>query len=164
MKKFLPFIVIILICSGLQAQTGLFGLSFGDHLNKADSLMSQSGFVAADVEGSMVKYFSEYNKLVESIVLFVDPETEILAGWFVKYSQHNTEKQDRFVEDQLHLMHGEEVFIDTENQQVIWNLNDTRSVHYEYVPPNNLAVLYYDSALKELFELPPSARTDGSAQ
>lgn len=160
MKTILPLIAILVLCVGIHAQTGLFGLSFGDHLNRADSLMSFHGFVAQEVEGSMVKYFSDYNKLVESVVLFVNPGTEKLAGWFVKYSQNNTREQDQFVEDQLHLMHGEAVFIDLENEQVIWNLTDTRSVHYEYVPPGNLAVLYYDMVFKELFELPPSARAE----
>ena len=147
-------IAMLFFAAGLAAQTGLFGLSFGDSLNKADSLMSYNGFVAEEVEGSMVKYFSKYNHLVDSVVLFVDPVTEIMVGWFVKYKQENSDKQDDYVIQRLHEMHGNEVRYDDETDQFIWVLGNTQTLHAQYVLPNNLCVLYYDSIYSVLFELP----------
>ncbi|MBW6514900.1 MAG: hypothetical protein K0B87_09140 [Candidatus Syntrophosphaera sp.] len=157
MKKTLMFLMMMAAALGLAAQTGLFGISFGDDLNRADSLMSQAGFVAEDVEGTMVKYYSDYNKLVESVVLFVQPDMEWVAGWFVLYYKENTEQQDRYVLDRLHRMHGEEVLIDQEAQFITWFFDDTRTVTYGYASTGNLCVYYHDSHFEEVFDLPPSA-------
>jgi len=139
----------------LAAQMGLFGLSYGDHLATADSLMSYSGFVAEEVEGSMVKYYSDFNPLIDAVVLFVNPETEILVGWFVKYSANNTEEQDHYVVDRLSGMHGEATHFDPETQQLIWIFSPSRSLHVLYVDPKNLTALYRDSDYEELFKVKP---------
>jgi hypothetical protein len=158
MKIVMFILLLALTAVTLPAQTGLFGLSYGDNLNRADSLMSSNGFIARSVEGSMVKYHSDFNELVESIVLFVQPEKEILAGWFVKYSNDNTEQQDHFVLDKLHEMHGVEVLVDQETEKVTWVFDTSRSATVGYSSDGSLCVYYYDAALKELFTLPASSQ------
>jgi hypothetical protein len=157
MKNVMLILLLALTAITLPAQTGLFGLSYGDSLNRADSLMSSNGFVARSVEGSMVKYHSDYNELVESVVLFVQPETEVLAGWFVKYSKDNTEQQDHFVLDKLHEMHGVEVLVDQESEKVTWVFDASRSVTVGYSSDGSLCAYYYDAALKQLFTIPASS-------
>jgi hypothetical protein len=158
MKKIYIAVLFMLAAAALSAQTGLFGISYGDTLNKADSLMSQQGFVAREIEGSMVKYSSDYNKLVDAVALFVDPETEIVAGWFVTYSKENTKEQDSYILDQLHRMHGEAVLADRENERLSWIFSDTRSVTCAYSSSGNLCVYYHDFSRPELFSLAPTAQ------
>lgn len=157
MKKSLIMLIMAIAAVGLAAQTGLFGISFGDDLNTADSLMSQAGFVAADIEGYMVKYYSDYNKLVESVVLFVVPESEWVAGWFVMYYPDNTREQDNYVLERLHKMHGEEVLIDPDAQFITWVFDDSRTASYGYAATGNLCVYYHDAEFEDFFTLPPSA-------
>lgn len=156
MKQPLLIIALTLVLAGLSAQTGLFRISFSDPLNKADSLLVQSGFFAQSVEGNLVKYYSDSNKTVESVVLIVDPVSEIVAGWLVRYSSENSHKQDEALIDRLVTMHGEQVLIDEETRQITWALTASRSVSVAYVKPNNLVVYYRDADLAHLFALPAS--------
>lgn len=118
--------------------------------------MAQSGFFAQAVEGNLVKYYSETNKTVESVVLIVDPVTEIVAGWLVRYSSENSREQDQSLIDRLVLMHGEQMKIDEETRQISWVLTNNRSVSVAYVRPDNLVVYYRDAEQAHLFALPSS--------
>lgn len=158
MKNIIVLSLLLIVAAGLAAQTGLYGVSYGDNLNKADSLMSQNGLVAWDVEGSLVKYSSEHNKLVESVILFVNPDTEIVAGWFVRYNRSNTEEQDKYVIDNLHRMHGEEVIVEKQKGKMSWIFDEARTVTAGYDELGSLCIYYYDSDFAQFFELPPSAR------
>ena len=164
MNKTWLFLPLLLLVNALCAQVGLFDLAYDDPLNTADSLLFKQGFVAAEVEGSMVKYYTDYNPMVDSVVLFVNPETEIVAGWFVKYNRENTPQQDEYLLERLHTMHGREVQIAGAESQLIWGLDKTRSVHAQYTAEGNFCVLYYDSAQDYLFALPPSVRVEQGAQ
>ncbi|HOC94405.1 MAG TPA: hypothetical protein PK802_00835 [Candidatus Cloacimonadota bacterium] len=145
-------ILLLLAVAGLSAQSGLFGLSFGDTLNRADSLLASQRFFAKEVENTLVKYYSSTNKMVESIVLVVHPEQETVAGWLVRYNEYNSKKQDDHVLDKLHEMHGEAVHLDKENARVTWTLTPTRTVTAWYSKPNNLTVFYHDSEKEYLFQ------------
>ena len=87
-------ILLLLAVAGLSAQSGLFGLAFGDTLNRADSLLASQRFFAKEVENTLVKYYSSTNKMVESIVLVVYPEQETVAGWF---ATTNTTAKNRMI-------------------------------------------------------------------
>ncbi len=141
--------------AGLFAQMGLFGLAYDDDLNTADSLMVEQGFIAREIISSMVLYYSDYNPLVDFVVLYVDPETEILHGWSVVYNEDNTPEQDKYVLAQMHKMHGETVHVDKQRESLSWIFEETRSAVYSYSPEGNLRVLYYDFTRPELF-IPPS--------
>ncbi len=157
MNRLTLILAVLLVTVGAAAQTGLYKLSFQDDLNTADSLLFSQGFQAEEIEGSLVKYYPLANDRVESVVLFVNPETELVAGWFVLYSQENTPEEDDYVIQRLHLMHGDEVQILGDRNQLVWGLDATRSVHAQYSSEGNFCVLYYDSEWDGLFELPPSA-------
>lgn len=151
MKHILMIMILCAAATGLSAQTGLFGISYGDHLSIADSLLAENGFVAGEIEGSWVKYYSDVNPMIDAVVLFVEPSSEIVVGWFVKYSSKNTEEQDRYVIDRLSAMHGESDHYDEETQQLIWFFSATRSLHVVYVEPKSLTVLYRDADFAKLF-------------
>lgn len=153
MKNILIIIVLCLATAGLSAQSGLFGLSYEQHLNDADSIMVQQGLIAQSVDGAMVKYYSDFNELVDAVVLFVNPLNERLVGWFVKYDPKNGEENDKFVIDRMYEMHGEPAHFDPETQQLIWTLTPARSIHLMYVNGGSLSILYRDSDHEKLFNL-----------
>lgn len=156
-------LMLALAVAGLTAQAGLFGVAFGDGLNLADSLMVQQGFIARDVIGSWVIYASDFNSLIDFVVLYVDPATEVLHGWSVVYNSENTPEQDEYVIDQLHKMHGESVLVDKAKETVSWIFDESLTATYSYSPHGNLRVLYYDFTRPELFMLPASEQTGQDA-
>jgi len=153
MNKLLVLIILVAVCTGLFAQAGLFNLSYAIPLVEADSLMALSGFAARDTTDNMVRYFPANNDLVEAIIVFVEPKTQRIVGWFIKYNPANTEENDAYVMETLQQIHGEKNHYDEETQQLIWFLSTTRTVHVLYGEDNSLTILYYDAHFSDLFKL-----------
>ncbi len=153
MNKLLILLLLLLAGFALQAQTGLFNLSYTIPLTEADSLLALSGFHAKDSENGIVRYFPENNDLVSAILVFVEPKTQRIIGWFIKYSPNNTEENDTYVMETLQQLHGKTNHYDEDTQQLIWFLSTTRTVHVVYAEDNSLTVLYYDSFFSDLFNL-----------
>jgi hypothetical protein len=153
MKKQIILLLLLLAGFALQAQTGLFNLSYAIPLTEADSLLALSGFYTKDSGNDIVRYFPQDSKLVDAILVFVEPKTQRILGWFIKYSPNNTEEYDALVMDTLQQLHGKTNHFDEETQQLIWFLSTTRTVHVLYAEDNSLTVLYYDNKFPELFKL-----------
>jgi len=159
-KKYLLLVVacamLSVLCAELLTQApekGLFGLSYGLTLAEADSILALATFFPEESEKGSVKYYSDVNTFVEAILLFIEPKSKRLAGWFVKYDKNNGEDNDHLVIDRIANMHGENNHFDDETQQLIWFLSTTRSVHVMYSRDGSLTALYYDSHFPELFRL-----------
>lgn len=153
MKKIILLILASCLFGGLFAQQGLFSLSYGITMAEADSILAISGFFAGNSESDVVKYHSDINEFVEAILLFIEPKSGRLAGWFVKYNSENGEDNDHLVIDRISNMHGETNHFDEETQQLIWYLSTTRTVHVLYSEDGSLTALYYDSHFPKLFVL-----------
>jgi len=145
--------IVIVLClgAGLYAQRGLFNLAYGQSIAQVDSILAFHGFYPGGSEKSTVKYYSEINDLVEAIMVFVEPESQRIAGWFVKYNSLNGEDNDHLVIDRIMNMHGETNHFDEETQQLIWFLSTTRTLHVLYADDGSLTALYYDSVFPDLF-------------
>ena len=153
MKKQLFFLLLFFAGFTLHGQTGLFNLSYALPLAEADSLLRSNGFAYKDSEGESHRYFPVDNAMVEAVLIFVEPKSERLAGWFIKYKPENTEADDNFVMETLQELHGKKNIFDEDTQQLIWLLSTTRSVHVLYSGDNSLTVLYFDAKFADYFKL-----------
>ncbi len=153
MKRLFILLLLMTGCFGLNAQTGLFNLSYAIPIEEADSLLALSDFYTPNINDNLVRYYPENSNFVEAILVFVEPQTRRIIGWFIKYSPDNSEEDDAYVLQTLQEMHGKNNYFDEETQQLIWFLSTTRSVHIMYADDNSLTVLYYDSYFPELFHL-----------
>lgn len=153
MKKILLILIALSLYIGLAAQTGLFGLSYGITLAEADSILANATFFPEGSEEDVVKYYSDVNELVAAILVFIEPQSQRVAGWFVKYSSENGEDNDHLVIDRISNMHGEKNHFDKDTQQLIWFLSTTRTLHVLYSADGSLTALYYDSYFPDLFLL-----------
>lgn len=152
MKKLSILLFLIACSAGLFAQAGLFNLEYAIPVAQADSILALSEFHRTGTGLHTITYMRDNDSLVTAIVLFVEPKTERMIGWFVKYNPNNTEENDDFVIRTLQQLHGETNHMDEETQQLIWFLSTTRTVHVMYAGDNSLTVLYYDSYFPELFK------------
>jgi hypothetical protein len=147
-------IMITLACAaGLFAQTGLFNLSYGMSLDQADSILAQAGFFPEASEDHAVKYYSDINEFVYAIMVFLEPNSQRIAGWFIKYNADNGEDNDHLVIDRISDMHGKTNHFEEETQQLIWFLTNTRTLHVMYAQDGSLTALYYDSYFADLFRM-----------
>jgi len=153
MKRLIILLMLIAGSIALSAQTGLFNLSYAIPIEEADSLLALSNFYTTDLNENLVRYYPKDSDLVEAILVFLEPQTRYVIGWFIKYNPDNTEENDAFVLQALQELHGKTNHFDEETNQLIWFLSTTRTVHIMYADDNSLTVLYYDSYFAELFHL-----------
>ncbi|MBP7309676.1 MAG: hypothetical protein KA984_00105 [Candidatus Cloacimonetes bacterium] len=152
-RKIILLGLMVLCAMALSAQVGLFNLEYAMPLAQADSLLINQGFMADGQADGLVRYKQSENEYVSALILFVEPTTERIVGWFVKYNAANSEENDDFVLRHLQELHGETNVYDEETQQLIWFLSTTRNVFVVYSEYNELTVLYYDSHFPEIFKL-----------
>jgi len=154
MKRLAILLILIVGCFALSAQTGLFNLSYALPIEEADSLLTQIDFYTPNFNDNLVRYYPKTSSYVEAILVFVEPKTRRMVGWFIKYSPDNSEEDDAYILQTLQELHGKTNQYDEETQQLIWFLSTTRSVHIMYADDNSLTVLYYDAHFPELFHIP----------
>ena len=154
MKRLAILLILIAGCFALRAQTGLFNLSYAIPIEEADSLLTQIDFYTPNFNDNLVRYYPKTSSYVEAILVFVEPKTRRMVGWFIKYSPDNSEEDDAYILQTLQELHGKTNQYDEETQQLIWFLSTTRSVHIMYADDNSLTVLYYDAHFPELFHIP----------
>lgn len=153
MKKIIFLLITLALSAGLFAQSGLFNLSYGMTLEEADSILGAAGFQAEGSQKSAVKYYSDINELVSAILVFLEPNTQRIAGWFIKYNPANGEDNDHLVIERISNMHGVTNDFEEETQQLIWFLSNTRTLHVMYAQDGSLTALYYDSYFADLFSM-----------
>lgn len=153
MKKIIVLLFLAACALGLSAQTGLFNLSYAMPFAEADSLMNFHKYFAKDSQDNQVRYYSTENKFIDAVIVFVEPKSRRLIGWFIKYNPGNTEDNDTYVIHTISQMHGEKNHYDEDTQQLIWFLSTTRTVHVMYAEDGGMTVLYYDSYFHDLFNL-----------
>ncbi|MCK9584925.1 MAG: hypothetical protein M0R69_08520 [Candidatus Cloacimonetes bacterium] len=153
LKKIIFLLITLALSWGLFAQSGLFNLSYGMPLDEADTILATAGFRPEGSEKNAVKYYSDINEFVAAILVFLEPKTQRIAGWFIKYNPDNGEDNDHLVIDRIANMHGETNHFEEETQQLIWFLTDTRTLHVMYAQDGSLTALYYDSYFAELFDM-----------
>ena len=153
LKKIILLLIALALGAGLFAQEGLFNLSYGMSLEEADTILGAAGFHAEGSQKDAVKYYSDINEFVAAILVFLEPNTQRVAGWFIKYNPTNGEDNDHLVIDRISNMHGETNHFEEETQQLIWFLTNTRTLHVMYAQDGSLTALYYDSYFANLFEM-----------
>jgi inactivated superfamily I helicase len=158
LKKIIFLLTMLALGSGLFAQSGLFNLSYGMTLAEADSILTLATFHAEGSEKNAVKYYSDINEFVSAVLVFLEPNTQRVAGWFIKYDPENGEDNDHLVIDRISNMHGETNHFEEETQQLIWFLTNTRTLHVMYAQDGSLTALYYDSYFADLFDMGDQGR------
>ncbi|MDD2228996.1 MAG: hypothetical protein PHY48_06260 [Candidatus Cloacimonetes bacterium] len=153
MKKIILLFVLITCAWGLFAQSGLFNLSYAMTFAEADSVLNAQGFFAKDSGKDLVRYYPKDNKLTSAIITFLEPKSQRIIGWFIKFEPSNSEDYDKIVIKTISDMHGEKNHFDEDTEQLIWFLSTTRTVHVMYADDGGLTVLYFDSFFQDLFDL-----------
>ena len=92
--------------------------------------------------------------------MVVIPETYRLAGWMIKYNPDNSEEEDNRVFNSLIECHRDWFKNYPETGQIVWLLNEGKTVHLVYLDSGQLSVLYYNSAYDNLFHSTSQAAPD----
>ncbi|NLO43899.1 MAG: hypothetical protein GX106_02895 [Candidatus Cloacimonetes bacterium] len=151
MKKVIMILVVLACFSGLFAQKGLFNIRYGMSTEEVDEVLARASFYPRESEDNAVKYYSDMTLTVSAIMVFFEPQTSKVAGWFVKYLPDLGGMNYHLIIDRIQNMHGTKNHMDEETNQLIWFLTDVRTLHVMFGPDGGLMALYYDSLCPDLF-------------
>lgn len=151
MKKVLMIIIVMACFSGLFAQKGLFNIRYGMSLEEVDEVLARASFFPRESEDNAVKYYSDMSLTVSAILVFFEPGSSKVVGWFVKYLPDLGGVNYHLIIDRIQNMHGTKNHMDEDTKQLIWFLTDVRTLHVMFGPDGSLTALYYDSLYPDLF-------------
>ncbi len=134
MKKLSLILLLVLLAALGYAQTGLFGLSYGDSLEKVQQLLSEPplDFVVESSDGVEYTFVPQDNEYVERIVAYFDEETKTLGMWQVSYIEQEEETAEEVAYESAYEWHGEETAWDDDFELYIWDLGEGKSLKIGY--------------------------------
>ena len=151
MKPTLLTLMLLVILSGLCAQTGLFDLSYGDSYEKANETLTEDfyKYVETDHSPTYSSYYSETNDYVDTIELFFDDVLDQLISWRITYRELDDDDILSAVLDAAISVHGEDYNWDEDYETYIWDLGGGKYLYLGYDANWLPAAEYYNSNYAE---------------
>jgi hypothetical protein len=130
MKKIIFTLLFITAVALAFAQTGLFGLSFGDSFSKATLALEEAGFIPGTMENGSIYFEVEEVEYVNWVQLKFDANI-MLTGWTVCYSDEVYDDCEDVVIEALVSWHGEDYdleYNEYEDEFYVWQLENGKFV------------------------------------
>jgi len=83
MKQLLFTILLVTLALGLSAQTGLFGISFGQSRAEAQKMLTQSGFIVDESKDDEISFSNPKIEGLTDLSVEFDSEGGV-SGWEIK--------------------------------------------------------------------------------
>lgn len=127
MKKLFIALVFIILALGLYAQTGLYGISFGQSMDAAIANLQSKGFKVILKETSLVDLTNTGIKDLKRVRLFFYEKK--LGSWYVFYdTQNKADIKARIVKD-IETLHGKGQIWDEYENEWGWQLANGNAVY-----------------------------------
>ncbi len=136
MKHILLTILFLFLFIYLFAQTGMFGISFGQEKSKVQTELKAKGFVETDKTVSIFNYTNSKIPDLASLKLYINEEKGIVTGWVVKYSVNGDQAKIDKIFNDLTEMHDVSPFYDDYYEEHVWELDNGKAA-YVYVDPDS---------------------------
>ena len=134
MKKLTLILLLALFAAFSYAQTGLFGLSYGDNLEKVQKLLSEEplDFLVESHEGIEYTFVPQDNQYIDHIVAVFSEDNGALVMWRVSFIEQEDEDAEDIAYDSAYEWHGEETEWDENFELYIWDLGEGKSLKIGY--------------------------------
>ncbi len=153
MKKALIFLVFMVFALALAAQTGLFGVGYGDSFDTCDEILYY-----ADME-----YVGEYNGVhiyypyeesadeyvVDEIKLYFEGEDDGLTGWAIFYYPDSKDDIESFVIGQMKILHGDKFVYHKNGEFYSWDFDDKHFVEAGFTEDKSRYYVEYGTEFEE---------------
>jgi len=140
MKQLLFTILLVTLALGLSAQTGLFGISFGQSRAEAQKMLTQSGFIVDESKDDEISFSNPKIEGLTDLSVEFDSEGGV-SGWEIKYDLKDHPKLADEISDQLTDLHGIAPWWDEYWEEWVWELENDMAI-YVYMTTEYLRVDY----------------------
>lgn len=142
MKKAILLIGLILLTGLIFGQKSLFDIEFDASLESADTILKAQGFTEINRVGSTITYSPTDIPDLTQLDLRINPETQLVISWELRYDTRTNEGVVNRVVDQLIAIHGEYQVYDDYDYDFIWYFDTGKAIYVSEYNDGRL-VLYY---------------------
>jgi len=154
MKQYLLVAAMIIIASSAIAQTGLFGLYYGEDCTLATENLEAQGFLLTNSLNTIKQFTTESSTYINHADLIINPETKKLACWRWGFDKNMTEDERLVFLNELKLLHGEDFEYEPELGLREWHQTENKSLILNFVLDEGKEIwygaIYYDEDAKVL--------------
>lgn len=154
MKKIISTLALIAITLGLFAQTGLFGISYGQERSDVENQLKVKGFVVKETTKGKTELTNSKIEYLDYLSVFFNSESKV-SSWMAVYAPEDGADFFNDMEDTLEDMHDEGEYLDWfytawplgSDKAVYLGLDESSSprVIVSYSDDEDLMYYYYDS-------------------
>ena len=141
MKKRMIALIFVLFAISLMAQTGIYGLGFGQKITDVEKKLKEQGFTELRRENSKIYYSNSSIPHLEELYLDCYGEYETIFGWQATYTADTKELEDAVFEE-LEDIHGSYDYFDDYYEEYVWELYNDKAIYVYYSIGNRLVVDY----------------------
>lgn len=138
-------IMFLMLCISGFAQTGIFGISFGQSAADLDKVMKSKGFtsVVREYEGKVYTN-PKINYLVE-VQVFMDKTTNKAYTWNAYfYNEADSDKALEAAKALVYAIHGEEYVWDYWDDVYVWDIGSGKGAYLYLNDDNEWTIEYSD--------------------
>ncbi|HOH79345.1 MAG TPA: hypothetical protein PLO35_06465 [Candidatus Cloacimonadota bacterium] len=128
MKQLLVTFVLLTAAIGLCAQTGLFGISFGQSRADVQSNLTKAGFTVEESKDTQIRYTNPKIENLTELAVEFSFEGGV-KSWEIYYSTIDKPGVLDDVMKQLSDLHGSEPWWDDYFEEWIWDLENDMAVY-----------------------------------
>lgn len=154
MKKTGLILLLLSLCVGIFALTGLYNLSFGEKYKVTNTQLKKQGLQSPN--GSPVKALKKQSNVsvvyypksgnsselqLSRIVLYYENSSPLLNSWLGYYIFPQTEEADKIMLEKVTSLHGNDYFRDKD--AYYWTLDENHFVSMGYVSDSYF--IYYQT-------------------
>lgn len=142
MKQLLVTFLLLVMAIGLSAQTGLFGISFGQSRDNLEKMLKDKGFKIEVNESGQLLATNPKIKGLMRIEINLSTGKTVLT-WDVFYDLEGNPELAKQIKDELYKLHGEAPIWDDYYEELVWELDNEMGA-YLGEDEKYLRVSYYE--------------------
>jgi hypothetical protein len=142
MKGIILVIAFVMLVASMFAQTGLFGLSYGQTLKEANKILVAKGFKEVRTSDDFVRYSNPKLASLTDLVVNNYGKNGIVSGWTAYYKVNDDPKQMDILRAEIDAIHKTYSSYDNVFEERCWELGNDHAVYLKYLSKDTIIIDY----------------------
>lgn len=129
MKRALFAVLLLIFAASLAAQTGIFGISFGQTFTDLDKMLKSKGFSEFKTDKEAKIYTNSTIENFVEVQIYLDSVTNKVSSWFAYFYNDDSDKAYDSAMTVLSDIHGIYIIWDDIDEVYVWELDSYKAVY-----------------------------------
>lgn len=143
MKHIFIAIMLLALSAGLMAQTGLYGIAYGQGRDEVGKMLETKGFKLDKGSDTKLEYSNSAIKGLTRVEISINSSGQV-AAWSLYYDTTNNSALKDQITAELEKLHGSEQIWDSLYEEWAWELENEKGAYLYINEENNQLTVDYD--------------------